>query len=394
MYYYLSFLRPPPSQVSLGSSLTITPQIANDLRTERYHDSHDIYYSWAPESTPNLASSTQPRQITRPVKLTTWRENNAYRELAIPPPQGVKEGQKYRLVLLAQTQGMPHVINFAAEGSTPLPVMSMPILFSSRSRTAVSKQEQVERIYRLPTSPQSAAFLSIIEQTSFDLDKKVWDSGLGLSSWLSDIMCKPDGTETPSFQEDLRTMLTAKKCDIIELGAGTGIVSLCLGSIRSERASPDSSGRIITTDLPSAMPLLEHNILANARYFSASHTRPQALVLDWDDERLPAAVATVNAGFDLIVMADVAYNTASFVSLIRTMDQILSLGDTSGRSESPLVLLGYKERDAAERSLWDMTRSIGLQLEKVGEKPGAGGCPVEIWAGRRRSAFSSADVSG
>lgn len=62
-------------------------------------------------------------------------------------------------------------------------------------------------------------------------------------------------------------MLTAKKCDIIELGkcfltrrtiftelngcigAGTGIVSLSLGSIRSERASPDSSGRIITTDL-------------------------------------------------------------------------------------------------------------------------------------------------
>lgn len=171
MYYYLSFLRPPPSQVSLGSSLTITPQIANDLRTERYHDSHDIYYSWAPESTPNLASSTQPRQITRPVKLTTWRENNAYRELAIPPPQGIKEGQKYRLVLLAQPQGMPHVINFATEGSIPLPVMSMPILFSSRSRTAVSKQEQVERIYRLPTSAQSAAFLSIIEQTSFDLDK-------------------------------------------------------------------------------------------------------------------------------------------------------------------------------------------------------------------------------
>lgn len=163
------------------------------------------------------------------------------------------------------------------------------------------------------------------------------------------------------------------------------------------------------------MPLLEHNISANARFYSASHTRPQALVLDWNDERLPAEVATVNAGFDLIVwvfitnvvtctnivvnsvcssMADVAYNTASFVSLIRTMDQILSLGDTSGRSESPLVLLGYKERDAAERSLWDMTRSIGLRLEKVGEKPGAGGCPVEIWAGRRRSAFSSADISG
>jgi hypothetical protein len=39
MYYYLSFLRPPPTTVDLASpfasnGITITPQIANDLRTE------------------------------------------------------------------------------------------------------------------------------------------------------------------------------------------------------------------------------------------------------------------------------------------------------------------------------------------------------------------------
>ena len=38
MYYYLSFLRPPPTSIDLASSgtpgVTITPQIANDLRTE------------------------------------------------------------------------------------------------------------------------------------------------------------------------------------------------------------------------------------------------------------------------------------------------------------------------------------------------------------------------
>lgn len=35
MYYYLSFLRPPPKAVSLAQGgITITPQIANDLRTE------------------------------------------------------------------------------------------------------------------------------------------------------------------------------------------------------------------------------------------------------------------------------------------------------------------------------------------------------------------------
>jgi hypothetical protein len=37
MYYYLSFLRPPPSSIDIAvpsGGITITPQIANDLRTE------------------------------------------------------------------------------------------------------------------------------------------------------------------------------------------------------------------------------------------------------------------------------------------------------------------------------------------------------------------------
>jgi hypothetical protein len=35
MYWYLSFLRPPPVSTPLSAgSVTITPQIANDLRTE------------------------------------------------------------------------------------------------------------------------------------------------------------------------------------------------------------------------------------------------------------------------------------------------------------------------------------------------------------------------
>ena len=35
MYWYLSFLRPPPVSVPISQgSITITPQIANDLRTE------------------------------------------------------------------------------------------------------------------------------------------------------------------------------------------------------------------------------------------------------------------------------------------------------------------------------------------------------------------------
>lgn len=79
-------------------------------------------------------------------------------------------------------------------------------------------------------------------------------------------------------------------------------------------------------------------------------------------------------------MADVTYNTASFSSLCRTLERVCKMGD-----KSPILFLGYKERDAAERSFWKDVNQYGIGFEKVGERAGAGGLPVEIWAGRMRS---------
>jgi hypothetical protein len=73
-------------------------------------------------------------------------------------------------------------------------------------------------------------------------------------------------------------------------------------------------------------------------------------------------------------MADVTYNTSSFPSLIRTLSNLVRMGP-----EPPLVLLGYKERDPDERKLWDMAKSVGIIFEKVGERKGRGGAPVELW---------------
>ena len=75
-------------------------------------------------------------------------------------------------------------------------------------------------------------------------------------------------------------------------------------------------------------------------------------------------------------MADVAYNAASFPALSRTLSNLVRLG-----SKPPIIILGYKERDEAERTFWDMIAQIGIHFEKVGERKGAGGAPVEIWLG-------------
>ncbi|KAI0280062.1 hypothetical protein BC826DRAFT_1077492, partial [Russula brevipes] len=100
-------------------------------------------------------------------------------------------------------------------------------------------------------------------------------------------------------------------------------------------------------------------------------------------------------------MADVTYNTSSFPALLRTLASLFALSalqrhddddgapapESTGAREDrePLVVLAYKERDPAERQLWDMmAHGTGVVLECVGKQGGGGGLPVEIWLGRRR----------
>lgn len=177
MFYYLSFLRPPPLEAPPSVPISMTPQIANDLRTELSTEPQDIYYSWC---TPP-ASQAKPNQIpiiTKPQKLTTWKEGIAYKELMLSPPAPIPEGQLSCLVLITHAQGYPHVINLGSPdvGQRPHPVISMPILFTHRSSEVrgtahAGKQEHIERIYRIPLHATEQVFMRIKEQTSFDLDK-------------------------------------------------------------------------------------------------------------------------------------------------------------------------------------------------------------------------------
>ena len=84
-------------------------------------------------------------------------------------------------------------------------------------------------------------------------------------------------------------------------------------------------------------------------------------------------------------MADVTYNTEAFPALLATLERI----------QPPLLLLAYKERDISERDLWDMIKQskCSMELVQVSNVPGAGGAPVEIWAGVPGSSGNSADAT-
>jgi predicted nicotinamide N-methyase len=302
-----------------------------------------------------------------------------YKEIPVPPPRNVRNGEYWRLVLSSGTSRKDQVLSLNDEnlGCRPFPVLSDPIFFSARSSKAV-KQEQIQRSYTLTAiNRDNPVIFHIIEQTSFDLDKKIWDSGIGLSSWLTQL--HSGMIANTALVSRVKDALFASKCNVLELGAGTGIVAVVLSILRGLFNSPVISGKIITTDLPSALPLLQSNITSNQSLYPGN--APKGVVLDWGEPDISTQVASFVSGIDVIVMADVTYNTASFPALVGTLSRLIMFSMNVAPTKSPLIILGYKERDVAERTLWEMAEKIGIRFEEVAQIPGAVGTPVEVWVG-------------
>ncbi|KAF7770571.1 hypothetical protein Agabi119p4_6545 [Agaricus bisporus var. burnettii] len=392
MFFYISFLRPPPIQAAPLGTILITPQISNDLRTEPYEASQDIFYSWMPypQANPTTTSSAiVGLKTTKPAKLTTYRNVSAYKEIPVPVPPGVREGQRWQLILSPSAGTAPQRPYYTVEmrdsavGNVVLPVISMPILFSAKGlRGNAKKQERIERMYRIFSSPSAEEIthgftptreLKITEQTSFDLDKKIWDSGIGLSSWLVDFQQLHENKRNRSLDIVWDVLFSQETRCMVELGAGTGIVSLTIASLRAQFSTAEhKSDEIFATDLESAIPLLKQNIDSNVSLYS--HNIPEAEILDWEDEELPSSIRSLER-LDVILMSDVTYNTSSFPALLKTVSKLVKL------REPPIIILGYKERDEAERDVWIMLEERGIHLEKIGERLGAAKPGVEIWFG-------------
>ncbi|KAG8820376.1 hypothetical protein FRC19_008927 [Serendipita sp. 401] len=431
MFWWLSFLRPP--QASATSDVEIIPQISNDLRTEQYPHPVDIYYTW---------SSIDSTITTEPVKLTTYRPENIHKLLSVPVPNARRHGDVHAVSWsLGLCVRRKRVLNNLSELSIPLgergglddilPVYSAPISLirssvqhdksskNPRQFRGAGKLDEIRRIFLLPasvatplspiqTNGPAPSWRSILisEKTSFDLDKKIWDSGIGLAAWLvhqklitiSQTQAKPVGHEDEDSQihECIAALswLWAHPHRFLELGAGSGIVSVVLSALLSTTVSgennhglldPQIYSSIHATDLPSALPLINRNVSSNCRLPPTSLETsaegesnqvviPSVGVLDWDDDTLPGSVLASPP--DVIIMSDVTYNTDSFPALLKTLKNLLQL------SPHARVILAYKERHEAERSAWPLfTKEAGIQLRKLDEIPGAGGAPVEIWFG-------------
>lgn len=175
------------------------------------------------------------------------------------------------------------------------------------SRTYAGYRQRFVEPFSLPLAPGCAVVLEQAPCVSAEHAKEskasadgsctastVWDAGIVLA--------------THAFAERHGSAL-------LDLGSGTGIVGLAA-------AASGRFERVVLTDLPTVVPLLQRNASANAL-----HSAVEVLPLAWDDEQMLRRVAA-RGPFELIVGGDLLYRPPVVPPLLHAL-RALAGSDTT-----------------------------------------------------------------
>jgi hypothetical protein len=185
------------------------------------------------------------------------------------------------------------------------------------------------------------------------------DAGLMLSSYIAAI--SPFNTPHPEYLHTLPELptlgkiLSLKDLNILELGAGCGIVGITLSKFLP------SASQILLTDLPEASEILEHN-LSPSILLPQNRTKITYQVLDWASPLQPNIKET---DWDLIVVADCTYNPDVVPDLVSTLKSITQ----GNKRKHALILLAMKVRHESEMVFFDLMAQNGFVIQEKAVLP-------------------------
>ena len=192
------------------------------------------------------------------------------------------------------------------------------------------------------------------------------DAGLVLSSYIASLPLPIDST-LPCLPI-LETTLSQLNLNILELGAGCGIVGITL-----LHTLPNPS-EILLTDLPEATEILTHNLTPSILDpLSSNLSKISHQVLDWSSPLPPNVAAT---SWDMVFVADCTYNPDV------VPDLVVTLGRIAEGSGGVRIVVAMKVRHESEMVFFDLMKERGFAvLEKAAlALPVMGGEEEEIEA--------------
>jgi predicted nicotinamide N-methyase len=161
----------------------------------------------------------------------------------------------------------------------------------------------------------------------------------------------------------LHKLLSKQNLQVLELGAGCGVVGITLKMCLS-------TANVLLTDLPEAEEISRHNILANwalPKKVHGNSARIQYQNLNWED---PLPEDQRSGDIDLVVVADCTYNPDVVPHLVKTLAEIQQY------NKQVMILLALKVRHDSEIVFFDLmaekhfviTDKLVLPLPLLGEE--------------------------
>ena len=166
----------------------------------------------------------------------------------------------------------------------------------------------------------------------------VWDAGVVLAAHVH---ARHSKSLAPSARP---------RCRLLDLGAGTGIVGLAA-------AVSGGFARVVLSDLPTVVPLLERNAAANASAVPA-HTALEVLPLAWEDARMLQRVAA-RGPFELIVGGDLLYRPPVVAPLLHALRQL------AGPSTTVLLAASLQHSPETIRLFARAAKDAGFVVERL-----------------------------
>ncbi|KAL0481071.1 methyltransferase-like protein [Acrasis kona] len=170
--------------------------------------------------------------------------------------------------------------------------------------------------------------VTIIEQPGAELGSVVWPGACFLSDYI----------------QQNRQLILQKR--VIELGCGPGLPGICSAILGAREVILTEQNK------PELLRIINQNIQLNQ---SKTKCEIKSLVLDWFDD---TSIKNTSPPFDVILASDIVYNNniQLFDALCNTIKLLAS--------NTTVILLSYKKRDAAEKYFFD-NLGEGFRFDKV-----------------------------
>jgi len=168
------------------------------------------------------------------------------------------------------------------------------------------------------------------------------------------------------------------KVEVLELGAGTGLTSVCLArALEATSRMRNGNGtkiNFLTTDLPDLMDLIRKNVEANPLDPDQTSVCLRHMPLTWGvDEEEAMKCANDSKPFDIIIGADIVASLYDPELLVETLSML-----SSSRTKIYVSFKGresiYHDRfeDALRRAFGTVSKALSPNLPSRNRNPGVG----------------------